>query len=132
MPVRLSRPSRRWLPALGLALLLPLSSPLRASERPDHFKGQPAPTLAAALQNLAETNREVERLLARPDLRPTDLARVHELTYTLETALQKIQAELVPMAASLEALHQASERADTAAARQHGAAYLQAAEALAR
>lgn len=49
---------------------------------------------------------------------------MHELTYTLENALRKINAELTALAGTLEAVHVASERADPATVKTQGKAYL--------
>ena len=60
------------------------------TERPDHFKGEPADTLQQAVTNLSEYNARFDKLLAEDELTPMDMHEVHQLTYTLENALQKI------------------------------------------
>lgn len=91
--------------------------------RIDHYSGEPAESTQQALANLAEYNARLEALLAKDEV---DLHTVHELTYTLENALQRIQADLAEAAEALEAVHLASEAADAAKARARGRDYLQA------
>lgn len=95
-----------------------------ASERPDHFKGLKAETLEEAVTNLTEANASLDALLKRQDLSLSDLASVHQLSYTMENALQKINAELELLAVELEAVHLASERADFETVRAQGSNYL--------
>lgn len=115
---------------LPLTLTAALMSPTIASAgEVNHYQARQADTLAQALANFSEYNLRLEALLAG-DLEGADLAQVHELTYTLEDALQKIRLEAEDMAESLEAVHLASERADSQAVRKHGNAYLGAARKL--
>lgn len=101
-----------------------------ASERVDHYERKPSPTLEAAMRNFADYNKLLSDLLARKELSGTDLEAVHELTYTLEVALAKMNAESAKLAETLEALHKASEAHDIAATRKHGGAYLETAGTL--
>lgn len=112
--------------ALSLLFLIPLfASDAHASERPDHYLGEPSATLEEALRHYAETNQRIDDLLSKGDLDPTDLAAVHELTYTLENALARIDEEYERLAEQLEELHLASEGADVARARALGERYLE-------
>lgn len=120
----------RPLSALLLGLLL--ASHSLASERYEHFKGQPSENLPQALHNLAEYNQKLQALLAKPAFDEHDLHEVHALTYTLENALGRIDSELKVIAADLEAVHKASEHNDPAKVRQHGQAYLQGSQPLQR
>lgn len=115
---------------LPLTLTAALMSPtLALAEEVSHYQAKSADTLEQALVNFTEYNGRLEQLLAG-DLDGGDLAQVHELTYTLENALAKINAEAEDMAESLEEVHLASERADSEAVRKHGTAYLGAAKKL--
>jgi len=96
-----------------------------ASERPAHFKGEPAETLQQAVSNLSEYNNKLEALLARDELTSMDLHEVHQLTYTLENALQKIQADLTDTAEVLEEVHIASESNQPEVVKEKGQIYLQ-------
>ncbi|MFQ3790208.1 DUF6746 family protein [Halomonas sp. A29] len=96
----------------------------------DHFKGEPADTLSQAVANFAEYNQQLAELLAQDELSITDLGTVHELTYTLENALEKIQEEVATMADELEEVHLGSETGDFERVQHHGATYLEAAQTL--
>lgn len=90
----------------------------------DHFKGKRSDTLSDAVANFSEYNGRLAALLAKDALSPADLGTVHELTYTLEVALARINAEMTAAAVTLEAVHKASERADSAAVKAQSDAYL--------
>ena len=95
-----------------------------ADERPDHFKGKPAETLEQAVANFSEYNNKLAKILAKDSLSPEELHSVHELTYTLENALEKINAEFVELAKILETVHVASETADAKTVKNQGTRYL--------
>lgn len=98
--------------------------PVNASEdRYEHHKGLPAETLQQAVANFSEYNARLEAILAG-SLDDSAMHDVHELTYTLENALAKINAELAQLTDTLEELHQASERMDGATVSKHGRIYL--------
>ncbi|MEX2328024.1 MAG: DUF6746 family protein, partial [Pseudomonadales bacterium] len=94
-------------------------------KRPEHFKGKPAHTLEEAVNNLSEYNRKLAVILERKELGPHDLHEVHQLTYTLENALEKLHAEYATMADALEDVHVASERADAATVKAQGKVFLE-------
>jgi len=96
-----------------------------ADDRVKHFKGKESTTLAEAIVNFNETNKQLEALLAG-ELTNNDIAAVHEATYTLEKALEKINADLQELAETLEEVHLASEKFDQAGVKTHGAAYVEA------
>ncbi len=52
-------------------------------------------------------------LVAKDQLSAEELFEVHQLTYTLENALQKIQTEMTDIAAVLEEVYLASEKNDS-------------------
>lgn len=110
--------------ALALTAGLLLSLPALGDERVDHFHGLPADTLEDAVANFSEYNERLATLLEKESLSPDEMHQIHELTYTLENALEKINSELADLADTLENLHVASETADTEGARRHGEAYL--------
>jgi len=112
-------------------LLLCLCAPLAlADERPDHYQGKPADSVEQALANLDEYNAKLARILEQSQLSGADLADIHQLTYTLENALERLRKESAKMADILEALHLASERGDTEGAGVYGEAYLEKTEQL--
>lgn len=108
-----------------VVLVVTLSVATKADERPDHFEGAASETLEQALTNFSETNARVAAILAQDALTLTDLATIHELTYTLENALERIDEEYAALQEQLEAFHLASEGADTGHARVLGQTYLE-------
>jgi len=115
----------RLKPALILLLSFLASGVVVAAEdRPEHFKGLPADTLAQAVANFSEYNGKLEGLIQQEHLSPQDMHEVHMLTYTLENALAKIKAELAALAEPLEAVHLASERSAPETVKKQGQFYL--------
>lgn len=106
---------------LGCASLV--IAPLAFSEEVDHFEGQSAETLQQAVSNFKEYNQKLDKILGG-DLTPEDMNNVHQLTYTLENALGKINEEFDALAETLETIHLASERADSDAVKTNGEKYL--------
>ncbi len=117
---------------LGLALLLVAAGGVVAGElspetRP-HFSGQEAATLKDAVHNFKQANEELEEYLEHDSFQRADIAHIHELTYTLENALAKMQAELGALATTLEEVHLASEKGDADVIFESGRAYLSVAD----
>jgi len=88
-----------------------------------HFEAKSSETLSEAVANFSEYNQKLEAALAG-DITDAKIHEVHELTYTLENALEKINEELTQLADTLEELHQASEKMDGEGVGTHGGAYL--------
>src|SRR5690606_36410688 len=88
--ISLEKPMHYARPLSALLLGLFLAGHSLASERYEHFKGQPSENLPQALHNLAEYNQKLQALLAKPAFDEHDLHEVHALTYTLENALGRI------------------------------------------
>lgn len=125
----MNRIKRPLLLAAALSFTLPgFASP---DERPAHFKGEPSTTLEEAFGNLASYNRKLETLLAG-ELTPQAMAEIHQITYTLENALQKIESEVDDLAETLEEVHVASEHNDTVTTREKGKVYLEVSKRLVR
>ena len=93
-------------------------------DRPDHYEGQPSETLEQALANFAETNARIAEILAQTEISRAELEAVHQLTYTLENALERIDDEYDALEEKLEELHLATEGADIERARALGRSYL--------
>jgi predicted RNase H-like HicB family nuclease len=89
-----------------------------------HFTAQSAENLPQAVANFSEYNNKLQAVLDGP-LTDADIATVHELTYTLEDALEKINSALEELAETLEAVHQASEKLDREAVLKNGRDYLE-------
>ena len=107
-----------------------LATTAQAEERPDHFEGEAADSLAEAVTQFSETNRLLAELLAQDELSNADLGTIHRLSYTLENALAMFDAQLDTMAVDLEEVHLGSESVERERVRTHGEAYLEAAQTL--
>ncbi|KAA0010393.1 hypothetical protein F0A17_18200 [Billgrantia pellis] len=118
---------KRLLPALSAVVV---AATAQASPPTEHFKGEPADTLSQAVANFSEHNQRFAELLAQDELSLEDLGTIHELTYTLENALEKINKEADAMAVDLEEVHLGSETGDFERVQSHGANYLEAAQTL--
>tara|TARA_R110000823_G_scaffold255719_2_gene377732 strand:- start:130 stop:510 length:381 start_codon:yes stop_codon:yes gene_type:complete len=94
------------------------------AESVEHFKGESAESLEEAVTNFKRYNQRLENLLKQDSMSADDVTKVHELTYTLENALAKINDELDKLAVTLEEVHLASEKYDADAVRDHGDAYM--------
>ncbi|RUO62243.1 DUF6746 family protein [Pseudidiomarina insulisalsae] len=93
-------------------------------QRYEHFKGQPAKNLDQALFNLANFNAKLAEILAKDELSPSDMATIHQLSYTLENALQRLDEEVDELQVVLEEVHLASESMDYDTVKNQGKTYL--------
>ncbi|WP_417689259.1 DUF6746 family protein [Pseudidiomarina sp.] len=94
-------------------------------QRYEHFKGQPAKNLNQALFNLANFNAKLEEIMAKDELTANDMATIHQLSYTLENALQRLDEEVDTMQEVLEEVHLASESMDYETVKKQGKVYLE-------
>jgi len=104
---------------------------LAVADRIDHFKGKPADTLQEAVANFSEYNHKLEGIL-NGELTNEALTEIHELTYTLENALEKINEELTRLADTLEEVHVATEQYDPDVVLSKGQEYLSVAREVIR
>lgn len=88
-----------------------------------HFKPEPAENLEQAIMNLNEYNAKLQEIV-NGDLTAQDMAKVHELTYTLEVALARLSKELDIAANSLEEIHLGSEQMNKQRVKGFGKSYL--------
>ena len=95
------------------------------AEAVEHFEGKNAESLEEAVTNFKRYNQRLESLLKKDSMSADDVTKVHELTYTLENALAKINDGLGKLAVTLEEVHLASEKYDADAVRDHGDAYME-------
>lgn len=112
--------NRYFIVAVASALI---ALPVTADDDVDHFQGLPAKTLEQAVTNISEYNRRLEKLLAG-NLSPEVMTQIHQLTYTLENALDTLDDSIDQLEDTLEQVHKASERADSATVRSAGKQYL--------
>ncbi|MBV2128022.1 DUF6746 family protein [Arsukibacterium indicum] len=98
-------------------------------QRPDHFKGQQAASLTEAVELFRTSNQKLKQLL-QGDLSPEAMVEIHQLTYTLENALEKIHSETTELKEVLEEVHLGSENMDFAKVKKQAARYLDTATTL--
>lgn len=110
--------------ALAMAATLAFSASSFATDRVEHFKGLPSPDLTTAVKNFSEYNDLLAKQLAG-ELTPQALAEIHQLTYTLEVALEKIGDEVKALADTLEEVHVASETSEPEKLAEEGKKYMQ-------
>lgn len=111
------------LTALTLLTFAPGAYATEAGQRYEHFKGKASSTLPEAVHNFSEYNAKLDAVL-KGKVDDDAMQEVHQLTYTLENALAKINKELAALSDKLEQVHQASERLDRDAVLKQGRDYL--------
>lgn len=109
---------------LAFAALPLATAPSAMAERFRHYEARQSNTLKEAVENFAAYNAKIAAVMAKDELTDTDLERIHELTYTLEDALARINRVMQALPQTLETLHIASENHQPAAVRGAGAVYL--------
>lgn len=115
----------KWWMNAGIAVMLgALSVSALAEERPDHFQGKKAESLGQAVAYLEVYGERLEDILEKDELSASDMAEVHQLTYTLENALQTVRESLKGTAATLEEVHLASETMDKETVKERGRRFL--------
>ena len=109
---------------IALATATFMSAGFAHAQEVDHFEGKPSRTVTEAMKNLEEGNAKLRSLLDG-ELSPTEMGRVHEVTYTLENALARLAEAREKAAVSLENVHLASERNDVETVRDIGETYIE-------
>ena len=107
----------------AMALSLGVAS-ISMAESGDHFAGKPAGNLQQAVSNFNQANTRLEKMLAKQSLTSENMAAIHELTYTLENALARINADVDELAVTLEEVHLGSEDNDAERVKGEGDKYL--------
>jgi len=106
-----------------VAAALMFSLPALAEDY-EHYEGEPAETLEQAVTNFSKYNNKLDKMLAG-ELTPEAMNEIHQLTYTLENALGKLNEEFADLAERLELVHKASEHADPETVKFEGSVYLE-------
>lgn len=118
---------------VSLALAALLAAPALADDdRIEHYKGEPSRSLEEALHNLAEYNARLKAVLEGGEPSGDDFHNIHQLTYTLENALERLDDELDAMEDDLEIIHVASERGEVGKILGAAPAYFERADKLQR
>jgi SMC interacting uncharacterized protein involved in chromosome segregation len=116
------------IPALGL--LCAATAAQADDDRPEHFEGERSETLEEAFENLREYNAKLHAIIERDELTAAEMSEIHQLSYTLENALERIEDEVEDLAEVLEEVHVASEEMDRETVRKQAPAYLTGSESL--
>ena len=111
---------------LFIATTLSMTATASAEERYDHFPSLEAADMKTAFCNIQSYNQTLASITAKETLSVEDMVKVHELTYTLENAIMRLQADLNQAAIDLEEVHQASERLEQSTIQTSGKRYLDA------
>lgn len=106
---------------LGAAMFL---TPPALGEDGDHFEGLPSETLEEAVANLRSHTALLEARMAGP-VDQDAMMDIHELSYTLENAVERLSAEIERLADALEEVHLASEQWDDDTVREQGAVFVE-------
>ncbi|MGJ8679500.1 DUF6746 family protein [Paraglaciecola sp.] len=114
---------------ISVALLISLTSLNSEASDVSHFKGQPSPDLHSALCNLQKFDAQLKTITSKP-LSPNAMAKIHQLTYTLEVAVQRVQTELATAAVELEKVHKGSETMSEEKVKNSAQKYLAVTQAL--
>lgn len=107
-----------------LALSFLAAATVSASEV-RHYKGEDVNTVEEALSVLKKYNGELETLLKADELKPQDMAKIHQMTYSMENALKILEGSLNITQRNLEELHLSSETMETDKAKIYGQLYLE-------
>ncbi len=89
-----------------------------------HFKGEKPETLAEAFAIIEKYNAQLEGRI-QYELTPYTMAEIHQMSYSLENALQFIEEHLDTTQENLEKVHIASETNDPETVQAKGKEYLQ-------
>lgn len=84
-------------------------STAQADDKFSHFPSLDSPSTSVALCNLAEFNQKLQAIVNKKTITTEDMVKVHELTYTLENAVIRLQKDLKTISVDLEKVHKASE-----------------------
>lgn len=114
-----------WVVSAAAALLLFGTAAQADDDRPAHFKGASVSSWSEAQDNLTKYNNELADILAQDKLSPQDGVKVHELTYSLENALEYMEEAIDELAEQLEEVHVASEKNELDTIKNKGIIYLE-------
>lgn len=117
---------------LVIGLLLSCTAFASDDGRYNHFPAKKSPTVEKALCNLTNYNLKLAEITQKQDMSAEDMVKIHELTYTLEGALNKLSEALAEAAFNLEEVHLASEKLEQATIKKHAAIYTEITKALSK
>ena len=105
-------------------LLLSASQTTFADEKYDHFPSLESGDINTALCNIKHYNEKLAVITSKTELPAEDMVKVHELTYTLENAVNFLRETLKQVSVDLEEVHKASERLEPNIIKSAGESYL--------
>lgn len=108
----------KWMCFL-ITSLLSIGTVFADNDRPDHYKGEPSENLAQAIANLETYSQELAAIL-EDELTPEKMAEVHQLSYTLENALERIDEDVDQLQEWLEEVHVGSEHMEYERVKEQG------------
>lgn len=105
-------------------LLLSASQSTLADEKYNHFPSLKSEDINTALCNIKNYNEKLAVITSKTELSAEDMVKVHELTYTLENAVNFLRETLKQVSVDLEEVHKASERLEPKIIKSAGESYL--------
>ncbi|WP_068586471.1 DUF6746 family protein [Thiomicrospira sp. WB1] len=96
----------------------------------EHFEGLKPATYAQAQAYLREYNAKLAALAEDGTINPAEMGEIHQLTYTLENSLERMEEEMERIEEVLERVHQGSEHGEYDAVLKHTHDYLDASDVL--
>ncbi|MES2677225.1 MAG: DUF6746 family protein [Pseudomonadota bacterium] len=97
------------------SILIMLSSGAYAEERTMHYEGKKIASSAQAVKVLNSKISDINKIVAKQKLSDQDLEKIHEITYSLETASDKLiedhknNSTVDNVGEAVQALHSSSE-----------------------
>ena len=91
-----------------LTALMAIASTSIASDD-KHFKGKMPTTYHQAQAQLAEGKAELAKIVADGNVSMAEMGKIHQLTYSLENALEFMEEEMERIQETLERVHKGSE-----------------------
>jgi hypothetical protein len=95
-----------------------------AEGKNNHFPSLESHDVQTALCNIQTYNEKLTAITSQPELTALDMVKVHELTYTLENAVNFLKVSLEDVSVDLEEVHMASEKLDQDTIKLSGQKYL--------
>lgn len=114
---------KKLLSILAVTLLTPLQI-ANAEEKNNHFPSLESHDVSTALCNIQAYNQKLAAITNKPNLTALDMVNIHELTYTLENAVNFLKVSLENVSVDLEEVHLASETLDPNTIKDSGEKYL--------
>lgn len=96
-----------------------------AEERYNHFPSLESADMYTAVCNIKNYNEKLASIVNKSEMSVEEMAKVHELTYTLENAVNFLKGYLEQVSIDLEDVHKASERFDQKVIKDSGSEYLE-------